>query len=300
MLQVLFVEVSRDLRVSSSAVGEESRLYAVPESEAAWDSVDYLLADWARERPDLDFTPVGVINRLGRVRTLLQNRMAEVFAGYDLTPADFLVVVNLRRTGAPYQMPQARLMDALGLTSGTVSLRLDRLVKRGVVIREADPNDRRGSIIRLSDDGVGLFNALAPEHLANEERLLSALTEQERATLAVLLRHLLVSLETARPAPAIHLGMSVESAITARRRRSAVGLTDSAGLLVTDVEPESPAHTAGIQRGDLIVEIGGTPARSTVTLTEELNALRDGDSVELTVLRGDESHRFAVEYQNSP
>jgi DNA-binding MarR family transcriptional regulator len=284
-----------DLGVSSAAVGEEPRLYAVPDCESAWDSVDYLLADWARERPDLDFTPVAVINRLGRVRTLLQSRMAEVFAGHDLTPADFLVVVNLRRAGAPYQMPQARLMDALGLTSGTVSLRLDRLVKRGVVIREPDPNDRRGSVIRLSEDGLRLFDVLAPEHLANEELMLSALTEQDRTTLAELLRHLLVSLEPARPSPAVHLGMAVESAITARRRRSDVGLPDAAGLLVTAVEPGSPAHIAGIQRGDLLVDIGGRPTRSTVILTEAFTALRNGESLELTVLRGDELRRLTIE-----
>jgi DNA-binding MarR family transcriptional regulator len=280
-------------------VGKKPRLYEVPECESAWDSVDYLLADWARERPDLDFTPVAVINRLGRVRTLLQNRMTEVFTGYDLTPADFLVVVNLRRAGAPYQMPQARLMDALGLTSGTVSLRLDRLAKRGVVIRESDPNDGRGSMIRLSKDGLRLFDALAPEHLANEEQLLSALTEQQRTTLSGLLRHLLVSLEPPRPSPAVNLGISVDSVITARRRRSAVGLSDAPGLLVSAIEPESPAQDAGIQRGDLIVDIGGKPTRSAVTLTEAFNALPAGESVELTVLRGDEQRQHTIERKSS-
>ena len=93
---------------------------------------------------------MGIVNRLGRVRRQLERRLAEVFAEHDLTAADFLVVVNLRRAGEPYCMPQARLMDALGLTSGTVSLRLDRLVKAGTVARQPDPNDRRGSLIRLS------------------------------------------------------------------------------------------------------------------------------------------------------
>jgi DNA-binding MarR family transcriptional regulator len=280
-------------------MGKQPRPYAVPACESAWDSVDYLLADWARERPDLDFTPVAVIYRLGRVRTLLQNRMAEVFAGHQLTPADFLVVVNLRRVGAPYRIPQARLMEVLGLTSGTVSLRLDRLAKRGIVIREPDPNDRRGSMIRLSDDGLRLFDVLAPEHLANEERLLSALTEQERSTLAALLRHLLVSLEPPRPSPAVHLGMSVESAISARRRRSAVGLTDAAGLLITAVEPGSPAQAAGIERGDLIVDIGGRPTRSAVSLTEEVNAVRQGEPLKVTVLRGNKQRHFTIETQSS-
>jgi DNA-binding MarR family transcriptional regulator len=150
------------------------RRYGVPVSQSAWDSVDDILDDWARERPDLDFTPVGVITRLGRVRSHVARQLAAVFADHGLTPADFRVLVNLRRSGAPYRMPQARLMEALGLTSGTVSVRLDRLTKAGTVAREPDPEDRRGSLIRLTEDGLRLFDALAPEHLANEDRLLSA------------------------------------------------------------------------------------------------------------------------------
>jgi DNA-binding MarR family transcriptional regulator len=299
LLQASIIEECSDLRVSSFNVGDRPRVYAAPDCEAAWDSVDYLLADWARERPDLDFSPVAVIYRLGQVRRRLQDRMAEVFAGHGLTPADFLVVVSLRRAGAPYRMPQARLMEALGLTSGTVSLRLDRLAKAGIVVREADPNDRRGSVIRLSEDGLRLFDVLAPEHLANEDRLLSALSDQGRTDLAELLRHLLVSLEPHRPSPDAHLGMSVESAIAARKRRSAVGLTDAAGLLVTAVEAGSPADAAGIQRGDLIIEIGGRPTRSTVTLTQEFNALRNAGFLELTVVRGEERRQFKLERPRS-
>jgi DNA-binding MarR family transcriptional regulator len=272
----------------------EVRRYGVPESASAWDSVDYLLADWARERPDLDFTPVAVINRLGRVRSMLQQRMAEVFAGHGLTAADFLVVVTLRRVGVPHRMPQARLMDALGLTSGTVSLRLDRLVKAGIVTRSPDPDDRRGSVIELTENGLRLFDQLAPEHLANEDRLLSALDEQQRATLAGLLRHLLVSLEPPRPSPQCHLGMSVEPAATARKRRAAVGLVDTAGLLVSNVDESSPAHRAGIERGDLVIEIAGRAVLSAVTLTEVVSGLTADDSVEIVVVRGDRQHRVLL------
>ena len=127
------------LRVWSVFVDKQSLPYGIPASGSAWDSVDHLLADWARERPDLDFSPLAIVYRLGRVRRLLEQEMAEVFAKHGLTAADFLVVVTLRRMGKPYRMQQARLMNALGLTSGTVSLRLDRLVKAGIVAREPDP-----------------------------------------------------------------------------------------------------------------------------------------------------------------
>jgi DNA-binding MarR family transcriptional regulator len=263
------------------------RRYGVPASPAAWDSVDHLLDDWARERPDLDFTPVGVVTRLGRVRRHLERHLAEVFADHGLTPADFQVVVNLRRSGAPYCMPQARLMDALGLTSGTVSLRLERLVKAGTVTREPDPDDRRGSLIRLTEDGLRLFDVLAPDHLANEERLLSTLTTDQRRTLADLLRHLLAALENRRCPVADRLGLRLESAIVARARRQAVGLSDTAGLLVAAVEPGSPAEAAGLAKGDLIVEMNDQPALSAVAFAELLDELPAHQGVRLTVLRGD-------------
>lgn len=274
-------------------MGEVQRSYGVPEREATWDSVDYLLADWARERPDLDFGPLAVVYRMGQVRRLFEQRMAEVFARHGLTAPDFLVIVTLRRAGEPYRMPQARLMNALGLTSGTVSLRLDRLVKAGIVVREPDPDDRRGSIVRLSDDGLRLFDAVAPEHLANEERLLSALTGEQRTELAELLRHLLVSLEQPRPTHS-HLGMSLESAVTARSLRSAVGLSDTAGLLLSAVEAGSPAAAAGLQRGDLIVEAGGIPVQNFGSLAATFDRLDAGGAVELAVLRGDEPHRIVL------
>ena len=280
--------------VDKRASGDARRRYGVPTSRTAWDSVDELLDDWARERPDLDFTPVGVVNRVGRVRRQLERQLGEVFADHGLTPADFHVLVNLRRSGAPYCMPQARLMDALELTSGTVSLRLDRLVKGGTVSREPDPDDRRGSLIRLTKKGQRLFDVTAPEHLANEDVLLSALTAEQRRMLADLLRHLLVSLENRQGPADANLGLGLESAVIARRRRSAVGLSDTPGLLVGAVQPGSPGDSAGFARGDLIVEMDGAPIVSAVTFAEKVQQLPDGGSLRLTVLRGNEQRTLRL------
>src|ERR1700752_2779337 len=117
------------------------------------DSVDRILAGWARERPDLDFSPVAVVTRISRVRSHLDAGVEALLADYGLTGPDFRLIVALRRDGPPHAMTQARLMAELALTSGTVSVRVDRLVDRGIVVREPSPADRRAQVVRLTAEG---------------------------------------------------------------------------------------------------------------------------------------------------
>lgn len=258
------------------------------------DSVDRILDDWARERPDLDFAPVGVVTRLERVRAHLEAGMSEVFASHDLTAADFRVVVALRRAGSPYRLPQARLMTQLALTSGTVSTRIDRLVTRGVVTREPDPTDKRGVLVRLSSDGLTLFNEIAPLHLTNEDRMLSALTDEERTQLGDLLRRLLVSFESGTVDVGLPLGVRLEPAHRARARRTAVGLSDTPGLLVSDIIPGTPAADAGLARGDLLIAANATEIRGDAALIAAIRDCEPGGQLALSLLRGDEPHQVVL------
>ncbi|MGH3375264.1 MAG: MarR family transcriptional regulator [Actinoallomurus sp.] len=255
-----------------------------PVSGGGRDSVDDILAQWASERPDLDFSPVGVITRLARVRAYLDAALAEVFEGFGLTPADFLVIVTLRRVGVPYRLPQARLMTALGLTSGTVSVRLARLESSGIVHRDSDPGDKRTHMVTLTDSGLRLFDEIAPVHLAGEDRLLSALDPAERDHLAQLLRKLLVSYESTGAQAHWLWGMRLEAAHVARHRRTQVGLSDTPGMLVGETLPGSPAAIAGLTRGDLIT---GAADRPVYDLCHLIEAAAPGRPISLRVLRGD-------------
>lgn len=280
--------------MSERAAGRERLPYGVPAARNGWDSVDRVLADWARERPDLDFTPVGVITRLGRLRGYLDAELATVFAQFGLTAADFRVIVTLRRGGTPYQMLQARLMEALGLTSGTVSVRLDRLERQGIVTREPGPASARGSMVQLTATGLALFDRVAPVHLANEDRLLAALSGDERLALAGLLRRLLASFETRTTEVARDLGLTLEPAHLARQRRQAVGLADRAGLLVAAVRPRSPAAQAGIERGDLLTRLDGQPVISSTGLALLLDGLADRPSATAVIVRGNEESSVEI------
>lgn len=248
------------------------------------DSVDRIVAEWAAERPDLPVAPVEVITRLARVRTRMDEELSTLFARYDLSAADFVVIAALRRAGTPYTLPQSVLMGRLGLTSGTVSVRLTRLEAKGVVTRAPSSTDSRGVLVRLTTKGVDLFDQVAPQHLANEDVLLAALTADERIQLAGLLRKLLVGFEhESSESPA---GFTVAPAHLARRARAAVGLSDRAGLLVQRVDPGSPAEAAGLQPGDLIVASTDRELVSCVDLADSFAAAA-GEPLHMRVLRGD-------------
>jgi DNA-binding MarR family transcriptional regulator len=253
------------------------------------DSVDRILEEWAREDPDLPVAPVGVITRLGRVRARLDEELGKVFARYDLTAPDFTVIAALRRAGQPYQLPQSVLMNRLALTSGSVSVRLTRLVSKQIVTREANPGDGRGTLVTLTAKGLRLFDQVGPTHLHNEDVLLSALSQDERKHLADLLRKLLVSFEHERATSP--LGLTLAPAHVARRMRTAVGLPDVAGLLVTNVAGGSPGAVAGLRPGDLLVEINGEALLSCVTFAQRAAGHR---RMNLTVVRGEASLQVAV------
>ena len=269
--------------------------------DTSGDSVDRLLQDWDRERPDLDFAPVAIVTRLVRLRRHLDAGLQHVFDRYDLTAADFTVIVSLRRAGAPFTRPQAELMAQLGLTSGTMSVRVDRLVSRGVVVRQDHPDDRRIQLIRLTDEGLRLFDEIAPAHLANEDRLLSALAPADRDQLAGLLRLLLASFEDAAAAAIAPLGAEVYPAHIARARRAAVGLSDPAGLLVASPPgPGTPAIAAGLRQGDLITAVNDRAVRSRSALERELAGAAPGSALRVSVLRGEQPRELTLRLSGQP
>ncbi|HYM83228.1 MAG TPA: MarR family transcriptional regulator [Candidatus Dormibacteraeota bacterium] len=157
------------------------------------DEIDRIVEQWNRERPDLDVSPTHTIQRITRLSLLHGVSAARVFAAYGISFGEYLVLAALRRAGPPYRMNPTRLFNSVILSSGAMTNRLDRLEEAGLVERQPDPDDRRGRLVALTDKGRELVDAAAVEHLANEQRLLSALDEAEREQLAGLLRKLLLS-----------------------------------------------------------------------------------------------------------
>ena len=81
--------------------------------------------------------------------------------------------------------------EAIGalLTSGSITVAVDRLEKRALVERRAHGTDRRARIVHLTREGRNLITRAYAQHAADLEQLASAsLTTTERATLISLLK----------------------------------------------------------------------------------------------------------------
>ncbi|MFF4234377.1 MarR family winged helix-turn-helix transcriptional regulator [Actinomadura geliboluensis] len=158
------------------------------------DAVDAILAQWGRERPDVDVSPMGVIGRISRAQLLLGRELKRFFAERGLESWEFDVLATLRRHGVPYELTAGELLTAAMVTSGAITNRIDRMEAKGLVERVRDTGDRRSVRIRLTPRGLETVEELVAEHAANEDRLLAALDPAERERLAGALRTLLESL----------------------------------------------------------------------------------------------------------
>jgi DNA-binding MarR family transcriptional regulator len=151
------------------------------------DHVGRIMAQWHRERPDLDVSPQGVIGRLHRLAARLTEDLVAVYGEFGLGEGEFDVLATLRRAGVPYELAPGDLARWTMVSSGAVTKRVDRCVEQGWVTRRVSDSDHRGRVIALTDAGRDLIDRAFEAHMANEHRLVGMLDEDERARLAHLL-----------------------------------------------------------------------------------------------------------------
>lgn len=163
------------------------------------DRVDVILAQWARERPDLDASPIGVVGRISRAARRLERELEPVFRAHGLDASGFDVLVTLRRNGPPYLLSASAVADATMVARSSTTSRIDRLEEAGLVERVPDPDDGRGVDVRLTPAGLALIDRAMAAHVANEARLLAALPAGAAERLAGDLRSLLAGLEHRQP-----------------------------------------------------------------------------------------------------
>jgi DNA-binding MarR family transcriptional regulator len=159
------------------------------------DSVDRLLARLDTVGVEIDLEVEGIVDRVGHINKRVHAALKETLVDYGLTPEDWglMTTLSLRKEGK--QSSPGVLARDLDLSSGAMTSRLDRLEDLGYVRRLRDPEDRRGVLVELTDEGRAAWsNAMAVQG-RKEAFFASALTGREQRQLNDLLRKLMVALE---------------------------------------------------------------------------------------------------------
>ena len=154
------------------------------------DEVDRIVEAWSRERPDLDFAPLQVLSRVGRLAKHLDRARRAAFGASGLESWDFDVLSALRRAGAPYELSPKALIQQTLVSSGTMTNRIDRLVERTLVERRTDPSDGRGVLVSLTGEGRQRVDTAISALVAAETIVLENLAPLDQDRLASLLRKL--------------------------------------------------------------------------------------------------------------
>lgn len=158
------------------------------------DRAEQAAAQWARERPDLDTGPMVLLGRLAEVALVTaRDSLNPLFVRNGLQPGEFDVLATLRRSGTPYALTPTDLYEAAMISSGSMTNRIDRLEKAGLVERRPNPADKRGTFVALTREGFDLIERVVGEHVANQQAVVGVLDSGEQATLSALLERLLAA-----------------------------------------------------------------------------------------------------------
>jgi DNA-binding MarR family transcriptional regulator len=162
--------------------------------------IDAGMASWAQSVPDLDVVTMRTALLFARVTALGHKHVEAAFAEVGLSAGEFDVLASLMhapdRTSKPSVLARSGMLSPAGMTH-----RLDLLERAGFVERRPDPDDRRSTLVVLTQTGEAKAIEAARAHVAAEAELFGALGPSDGADLRRLLETLLDTYAAVNPDP---------------------------------------------------------------------------------------------------
>lgn len=146
-----------------------------------------IVKQWQRERPDIESRPMALCGQVWRTGDKLRKVVNENLANYGMDLARSDVLFSLRRQGKGMSLSPSELAAEVMLSTSAMTNRLDKLEQKGLIERHADPKDRRGLRIALTEKGFTLADEMVVTHVEVEANMLKDLTEAECEVLQELL-----------------------------------------------------------------------------------------------------------------
>ncbi|SMF32128.1 DNA-binding transcriptional regulator, MarR family [Tistlia consotensis] len=165
---------------------------ASPDIDPAFDIVGRGMAQWRRQRPDIDCSGKAIVGRILRLQDVILRAVNVALERHGLRYPAYAVLATLRASGPPFRMSPSRLRETLLLTSGGTSNLLARLEGRGWLVRRADPLDGRAVIVELTEAGRELADQAMADHAEVERELVRMFSQAEQGAFAAMLSRMLV------------------------------------------------------------------------------------------------------------
>jgi DNA-binding MarR family transcriptional regulator len=166
------------------------------------DHIDRFLDDVLERLPMLDREVEGLVDRIHGLNRRFQRALDETLAEIDLDYAEWKLLGLLSRNGEGFRSSPGKLAKLMELSSGAMTNRLDRLEAAGFLRRLPDPDDRRGILVELTDEGKRVYERAIDVQGRKEQFFASALTKAEQKQLNALLRRIMLEFERAEDGPA--------------------------------------------------------------------------------------------------
>jgi DNA-binding MarR family transcriptional regulator len=134
--------------------------------------------------PPVRRTPMSLSRRFVQICTAAA---ADTLASEGLTPLESGVLAYLSRVSGEPNIDQNGLAARMGVDRSHASLLVDKLVARGLVDRQTNPENRRAHILSLTPAGEKAHARTRPSFNAGQQKILAVLRPAERELLLDLL-----------------------------------------------------------------------------------------------------------------
>lgn len=120
-----------------------------------------------------------------RANQSLQEVLKLDIESYGLNTTEFGTLEYLYHKG---NQPIQKICRKLLMANSSMTYVIDKLEEKGLVRRVQDPNDRRSTVVELTDKGLSLITTIFPQHEERVKEIFSVLTDEELNQLLELLK----------------------------------------------------------------------------------------------------------------
>jgi DNA-binding MarR family transcriptional regulator len=145
--------------------------------------IEDTISTWKRERPDLDFSAMALVLRLGTIAKVGIERTETALAPLGINVGEFDVLATIRRHGTGAELTPSTLAELTLISQSGLTNRIRRLTEAGLIARRTNANDKRSFSLRLTLKGTRVADKGISIVAAIDEEFVKVLSQSSSKTL---------------------------------------------------------------------------------------------------------------------